>query len=46
MLKNRPYYPWDETVPKYIAEINNTSLESVLAMLNDNLKNLEGKLEE
>lgn len=46
MLKNRPYYPWDETVPKYIAEISNTSLDSVLAMFNDNLKRLEDNSEE
>ena len=42
-LKNRPYYPWDETVPKYIAEINNISLDSVMAMFNDNLRELERK---
>ena len=41
MLKNRPYYPWDETVPKYIAEINNTSVDSVLTLFNDNLRRLE-----
>lgn len=46
MLKNRPYYPWDETVPKYVAEINNTSLGSVLTMFNDNLRRLEDKSEE
>ena len=45
MLKNLPYYPWDESVPKYIAEISNTSLDSVLAMFKDNLKNLEDKSE-
>lgn len=45
MLKNRPYYPWDETVPKYIAEIKNTSLDSVLTMFNDNLRRLEDKSE-
>lgn len=43
MLKNWPYYPWDETVPKYIAEINNISLDSVFAMFNDNLRRLERK---
>lgn len=43
MLKNRPYYPWDETVSKYIAEINNTSVDSVLTMFNDNLRRLEDK---
>lgn len=42
-FKNRPYYPWDETVPKYIAEINNISLDSVRAMFNDNLRELERK---
>lgn len=46
MQKKCPYYPWDETVPKYIAEMSNTSVESVLAMFNNNLKNLEGKSEE
>lgn len=46
VLKNRLYYPWDETVPKYIAEISNTSLDSVLAMFNDNLKRLEDNSEE
>ncbi len=46
MLKNCPYFPWDDTVPKYIAEINNTSLDSVFALFNDNLRRLESKSEE
>ena len=33
----------NETVPKYIAEINNISLDSVRAMFNDNLRELERK---
>ena len=39
--RNKPYYPWDDTVCQYIAKANNIPISLILEIFNDNLKNLE-----